>query len=427
MSAVAPELDKLSIVTDDGTEFTAIESATVSSEFLTPCDSFEIEIGGEFSLPDVAKKFPMGAAVQIKVNDVVQMTGYVDRQALRHSEHGPSRVLIRGRDFLSPLVDGHIDPNTQVPPSTTIAQLCSLVVLQQFNLQTYQILDDWQSANQAVGSKLKRKAGTSRHKRSDPIKELRPHHGEGAFAYLARVCSHYGYWPSADTENFGLVIACPDYSQAPSYSLVCKVDPGNTGAGRGNNILSGEAITDQTNAPSVVVVKGMDSGSGVKTQVKAQANNPVISLFKPMYINDRDSHDGQTAETKARLAMSRGMREFFAYECEVRGFSDPSNGNIYNDNTVAKITDEVAGVDGPMWVMSRRFTKSRSSGTRTQMKLLPLGTLLLDWQPDDFAGASPPAPTDYSKASADVGSQSPLKTASFTFQDVTFFKPQASG
>lgn len=422
MSDLAPEFDKLSIITDDGSEFTSIESATVSSTFLTPCDNFELEIGGEFALPDVAKKFALGKVVRIAVNDRVQMTGYVDATRLSYREHGGSKLLVRGRDFLSPIVDGNVDPRIKVAPSMTISDLVSLVILKEFGFTTYEIRDTPQAGDVAIGSGIKRGKYESRHKRRNPIKELRPHDQEGAFAYLARILTHYGYWMWADADDFGVVISGPDYDQSPSFELTCKYDPQATGAGRVNNIVSADATTDQTNIPSHVFLRGVDSGAGTKTAVKAMAVNPLVSLFKPAYVVDRDSHTKEMAETRARFFSAKQMRHFFQYECEVRGFSDPATGNVYNANTVGTVKDEITGTDGPLWVFGRRFRKSRDGGTRTSLTMIPLGTLLLDWQDD-----SPPAVApDYRAVSSNVGAQSPLKTDAFAVNGTQFYNSEAA-
>jgi len=421
------DLDTIKVVNiSTGKEFTNWESVTISSEFLTPCDSFQLEAGAEVAGPDLAKEiatFPRdgnGAAIQILVNDKVQFTGFVDTVEVS-CDRGGSKVSVSGRDILAPIVSGNIDPNMSVPKETTLAGLVELVVFKQFS-KSYVIFESDIASDIAIGAKSgKKKKYESRHKRDLTIKDIKPHANEGAFTYLSRILQHYGYWLWASQDGKGVVIGGPDYEQPPSYTLARYHDPGSaSGKGAGNNILRGALRQSETDVPSHVFVLGVAAGSAQKAAIKGMASNPFVTNFVPAYITDRDATSKEQAERIARLFLAKKMRNFLAYQCTVAGFSDRSNGNVYNTNAVASVHDEKTGTDGNMWVESRTFRKSRSAGSTTDLKLIPLNTLVLDWQAEE----SIKTVETYPDAAKDVGKKAPGKTGTWAIGDVSYWQSQ---
>lgn len=412
------ETDTIKLVNlDTGSEFTNWESAKLESDFLTPCDRFEFTAGAEIAGPDLAKKFPMGTFAAVDVNGKRQFQGIVKHVKLTASRNGTS-LTVTGYDILHPLVRGNINPRIEIPKETTIADLVQKVVNDQFALP-YAIFDNDNASAIAIGSDAvkKGKKYESRHKRDLKIKDIRPHDGEGAFDYVARILSHYGYWMWAQQDGLGVVIGGPDYEQTPAYTLVRKHDPNAGGAGLGNNILDATSDHNEESVPSHVFVRGSDAAAGAKGTVKAMAENPLVSYFVPAYIADRDASDRQKAETIARRFMAKQMRNWYVYECTVAGFSDPANGAIYNVNSVANVLDEKTGTEGRMWIESRTFEASRSGGKVTRLKLIPLGTLVLDWQPDETLTSV----VSFPDAAATAGKEAPIKTGKFSLADCTFF------
>lgn len=422
------ELDSIKVVNlSTGKEFTNWESVTISSEFLTPCDSFSLTCGAEIAGPDLAKQiasYPKdnkAAAIQILINDKPQITGFVDKLSVS-CDRGGTKVMVTGRDILAPIVSGNVDPRMPIPKETTIAGLVELVVFKQFS-KAYAIFESDIASDIAIGAKVggKKKKYESRHKRDLTIKDLKPHDNEGAFSYLSRILQHYGYWLWAAQDGSGVVIGGPDYDQEPAYELIRRHDPGSAkGIGRANNIVAGTLSQDETDVPSHVYVRGVDGGGGQKAAVKGMNSNPFVTNFVPAYLMDKDATSKEQAERIARLFMAKKMRNYLTYDCTVAGFSDRKTGGIYNVNAVAKVADEKTGTDGRMWVESRTFRKTRSEGSVTEMKLIPLGTLVLDWQSDEsITGVKP-----YPEAAKDVATKAPAKTGTFEVGDVSYWQSQ---
>jgi prophage tail gpP-like protein len=411
MSLYDTDLDSISVVNlKTGEEFRAIEQISLTSEFLTPCDSFTFSTGAEASGVDIGKKFAPGSKLQFLVNGTPQMTGFVDSIELS-CDRGGTFISVQGRDVLSTLVDSNIDPRMQVPKSPTIAQLAELVIVKQFGLEVgfaYANDSRVQGRGTKPGEKPKPWKG-SRHKQTDPLKEVTPKDNEGAFTYLSRIFTHHGYWMWASVDGTYVVIAGPDYEQPPSYDVINRFDTGTAHVGSANNVTHARFALDETGIPSQVFVRGVPNEDAAA--VTAMYKNPLASRFKPVYIRDQLATNKEKAERIARTFAARQQRNYCVYECTVAGFSDPVTKNIWQVDSVARVRDEILGLEGNMWIESRTFSKSRGGGTTTQLKLIPPGTILLDWQPDEKIEA----PTSYVVAQDGVGDGAPVNTGSYGF------------
>ena len=399
-----------------GERFELWESVSITSEFLTPCDSWSLDAGAEVAGPELATKLcrfdpskPRAPTIQILVNGKPQITGFVDECSIEVSDHGGTRVHVSGRDILGPIVSGNIDPRTPIAKETTIAKLCSLVIKEQFGYD-FLITDDDRSDIAIGTSTAKKKKYESRHNRDLTIKDIKPHDSEGAFSYLSRILTHYGYWLYASPDGTSVVVSGPDYEQAPSYHLTMLRDPTGSGAGRGNNITKAKFALKFQDQPSVVYVRGVDGGAGTKGKIVGMSVNSAQPLMVPCYICDKNAKTKDQAERIAQTFLARKRKDFLVYTVTVAGFSDrtpgPTFGNVWNTNTVVQIEDENTGTSGAMWIESRTFRKSRQ-GTFTELKCIPLDSLLLDWQP----GKVPPEPVPYPITLTLTATTAPGKTA----------------
>lgn len=389
---------------------------TVNSDFLTPCDSFNLTAGADQKAIDIARDLAADSKVQILVGSEAILTGYVDEVDLE-PERGGTSVRISGRDILGPVVDGHVDPRLQVGKETTIEELVSLV-LSQWGLP-YGILRQNNSAAALSRGAPRKEWSKSRHKRRDPIKDVKPRSGEGAFGYLSRILQHYGYWLYASAEGDSVVVAGPDYDHEPAFKLVRagmgKLERAQGGCG--NNIIKGSAKTSTTSMPSHVYVRGADSSRGEKAKILVCVTFDKVRRFKPMYIEDQHATDAESAERIARLALAKKACDFFSYNCTVSGFRDSVKGGIYCVDGIAQIYDQACGVRGPMWIKSRTFTQSRS-GSFTDLSLIPLGTLLFDLDASEQSELALP----YEKAlSQMVTKNAPVLSGNFSQNGVDYF------
>lgn len=415
MVATSPEDDRLEVrAIRSGKTFADWETITIASDFLTPCDTFALESGGELSPVQIMRDLPMGSPVEFLINGTVFMTGQVDL-AHTKSTRGGSRLSITGRDFLARIVDSNVDPRMQISKGIDVDGLVKLVMTQ-FGLLG--LVNDNGAKVRPLGKAKGGKAYSAKHKRTDPLKEITPKANQGAYDYLEKILAHAGYhlWAAPTFPN--VVVAGPDYDQPTSYSFTKLQGAGSVR----NNVLDSDAQVNETNVPSHVYVKGASSKAGTKTGYTAFASQGLTSSVKVVYLDDPEATTKEKAERIARTFLARKMRELMVYNCVVDGFTDRKSGNVYCVDTLGSVDDEVAGVKGTMWVESRTFTRSRSDGTKTVLKLVPPKMLLLDWQPDETIGP----PISYEQAAKDANEPGEFeRNRIYQFNGVTFFTPRA--
>ena len=379
MANVDREVDVMILNTYTGEEFLYWKSFSLQDSFLTPCAQFSLTAGSNISPLEIARKLPEGSPVKIYVNGNIQLTGFVDSLSLS-SNRGGSEVIISGRDFLSQLVDGNIDPNFNKPKEVTIEQLVKIVLTDQFRIDA-EIDLTYSSRNIATGKtkKTTAKPTKSRTHSNDPLKSTEVQGNEGAFQYLSRILAYHGYWMRASPDGGKVILAPPEYDQDFSAILWKRYakDPQSEG-----NIEGSKLDLNGTSVPSDVFVRGRDSGAGKRGKVYATIHNQLSPRWKPVYVQDEMAKDQKSAETIARSFMAKQQRNYLKYSCTVKGFTNEHTKETYNVDTVVDVYDEPLGVRGLWWVETRNFTLSRS-GASTELNVIPLGTLVLDWQPDE--------------------------------------------
>lgn len=391
------ELDSLRLdMPFTGQTFTLWTSATLADDFLSPCQKLTLEVAADETRFAYTTGIRKGDAFTFYVNDAPQCSGYVDEVEISYDGHSGTKVTIQARDGLSRLVDGNVDERMPVTDKMTLADLLDLLFLKQFSYPDWTIFEDnGKGRDLAVSKAVKARVTKRRKSIKDPLKDVRPHPGEGGYAYLTRICHRMGLHPRVMPNGVGVIIAAPEYDQDPAYTFVNL----RGSAGKANNILRGRARSSSTGVPSHVWVRGKGSEAGPKAKYLGFYDNSANSpIFKPFYHKDDQATSKEQCDAVAAYIVGKAMREAFAYEITVRGFSDPQTGRVFNVDTIANVKDEQAGIDGKMWVESRTFRKSRA-GTTTDLKLLPANALILDYLVADSAPIPEP---NYPKAAAKV-------------------------
>lgn len=385
---MADRNDRLRIVNaKTGDALDVWESAEASSDFLTPCDTFRFDAGSEAAPVEIARRFPPGANVIVSAvlhegREAVLLDGYVDAVDMSSDRGGGRRLTIEGRDFLSQVVDSHVDPRKPPPGQPTIEQVNDFVLKGQFKLE-YEITEENVKTHEAIGRRLKKRPPLrpSRRSRKQSVNDSVPRDNEGAWQYLARLNSDHGYWLSAGRtpERRYAIIAGPNYDQDSHYGLRLLRGP----AGAANNVIKSSLRVDESGVPSHVYVKGGFFGRGDQAGNVSMAENAVVSRFKPAFIVDQKAKTKESTERIARMLLGKQIRNYFTYRATVQGIVDEETGALYAADTMVDVRDDDMGVSGLWWVESCTVRKSRKSGTTTELKLIPPGTLVLDWQPDE--------------------------------------------
>ena len=382
-----PDLDRLVLLAETGDAFDLWTECTIEDSFLDPCQTMRLRVGVDETRFGLVNRLRKGSQFQVQVNGAPQLSGFIDAVSIDSSHSGTS-VEVAGRDILSPVVDSHVDRKLAVPKGVTLRGLARLVFQEQFALPVIfgrglaDLADSDAAAiaarNQAVGKPVAARPRAKRKRPTDPMKDVRPRPNEGGYQYFSRFAHRVGYHAWAQPDGQGVILGAPCYDQDAIGELVNL----RGGYGAGNTIERSSIRSDNTAVPSHVYVYGKSSKPGDKSTILGYAVNESAPFFKPFYVTDEESDDKDHADAYARFLLGKALRTASVYQVTVRGFSDPKTGAIYNVDTVLNVTDEVCGVDGPMWVERRVFRKSRG-GTFTDLTLIPADSLLLDYYASD--------------------------------------------
>jgi prophage tail gpP-like protein len=387
-----PDCDKLVLVLEDGSELDFWTQATISDDFLTPCQTMTLSIGVDEARWDIVNKIRLGDAFKVLVNGNPVMSGFLDSVDVTVDHGGGASMSVSGRDILAPVVDGNINPRMQVRKEMSLVDLAFQVFAEEFHLPIT-VFDDLndidRGRNISAGRKIATKSRKGKRSTKDPMKELRPHANEGGFQYFTRFAHRVGFHAWAMPDGSGVIIGTPTWDQEPLCKLL-----GLRGQNKGNSIERAHGKLDLTQVPSDVWVRGKSTKPGDKSQPIGYAHFDAAPFFKPFYVTDAESDDKEHADTVARFILGKALRHAATYEITVRGLSDPGSGSVYNVDTVLDVHDERAGISGLLWVEQRTFRKSRS-GTYTDMKLIPADSLLMDYYANE---SPPPPPADYKAA-----------------------------
>lgn len=383
-------------------------SYSFTSAFLTPADSFSFEVSDWALTPEERRAINAGAEVKLVLDGVLQASGYIDKVSLKASRSGGAVMAITGRDAFGHVVDSNIDPRTKFKPEHTILHIAK-TVLEPFGFTDF-VSDN--ADNRTAASKYKAKTS----KRGKPIKKsglaaLRPHEKEGCYAFLARVCTRFGFWIWPSVDGTTAILSTPDFGQEPMGVIR------RTRSGVANNVLEGEVAYDLTAQPSFVVAEAFGGGGewghsklrvviinpfveladDIEAELKrfepytlvnyyddaADHTGPVPTIIgsirnrrpRPMFLHDAESTDLEQLKNFARREMSGLTRKFMTAKYTIAGHT--IDGTVPVCDSVWLVEDEIGDVYEAMWCTSRTLKRSRSSGTTTDLELIRLNTMVL--------------------------------------------------
>lgn len=249
------------------------------------------------------------------------------------------------------------------------------------------------------------------------IKKLQPKFNQTFMQFveehLARF--HLHCWAMANGD--GIVIGTPDYS-SDNYLGQQII---NKRSGSSNNVKHGELFLDYFSQPSLIIAAGKQGGGDnayVRVRV-AKINeflgfnsdfsiidsvNNSINKFKglvPLKLSDLGrtlvsnysyyftkpivpralylEHSDTATTHELEGIVNRKMAEFqkkaITLKYTLQGHD--YQGIPWKHNTLVNIDDEILNVHGQFWLQTVTYRKSRSSGTLSELALIPIGTLQL--------------------------------------------------
>lgn len=426
-----------------GVEIRNWERYRCTSRFLCPCDQFEFSVGDQ-DIDAALEVTQPGVAVDIAINDRTVLTGFIDKRIVASSRRGGTMLDVIGRDILGPVVSANIDPKFQFADSLTVLDVAA-AVLTPFTITTIYndgalnvntqtgatqkpsttaenasvqlpkltVNDDGSLSTSFSTVQVKQIISKNPSLKTVQLQQLKPHFGEGAYEYLSRVCKRFGFhiWASAD--GSGVIIALPDFSGPPIYTLK------HSRTDTDSNVIDGRAETDLDAQPSCIFASGgaqsplfsdpktilqcimvneivgtdadgniLPDVQGIIARYKGAKVLPLRSqlqkarksfndslISRPMFLKDDESRSIAQLEAFVRRKMAETQHKALLAHYTVEGHTQ--NGIPWTVNTMCNVEDDVAGINEPLWLMERTFEKSRIGGTVTHLTLVRPFTIAL--------------------------------------------------
>lgn len=204
------------------------------------------------------------------------------------------------------------------------------------------------------------------------VTEAQPHPGESVWSYLERHAERLGImmWMSPRGD---LILGNPNYSATPLYRFVqrCTNDPNDP-----NNYVSGRHHESIANRYSKVTVYGRAHGNDItRSRIRAVAKDDSLPFVRQKIEHRPDC----TTQALADRAAKRIIRESVAADDQIDiSADDHGQGHyLYAINTTAEYVNEYDDVADRRFLVSRTFQRSRSAGTSTEIRMIPLNSLTL--------------------------------------------------
>lgn len=382
------------------------ESYEVKTSILQQPSAFSLRLGSNDLAIDILNLAIPGTPFELSINGRLLQTGIIDFRGVPSAKS--TDVEIRGRDWLSVLVDSYVPEDQEFAQKSyydLTRKVLDLAGLTEAKGHFLQILNDT-NRRLLTGSSLVPREGT------EVATELftgalggtgnlvfqtpKTKTGERYWDFLQRQYKLAGLflWASPDKT---IVLAAPNANQPPSYSLFrARARPG---ASENSNILDCSWRDDTTMRHSECRVFGRSGGGkkGIETcdgvfvdpdfeplgqgqgLAPSTAFNPQYKLNKTIVIHDADVKNREQCEFVARRIISEERRAGWQLEYTVAGhtvFSESADNQTatWGPDTVVQVDDEELGMHGQFYLEA--CTYSRTPQTTTKLTLMRTTDLL---------------------------------------------------
>lgn len=306
-----------------------------------------------------------GMRCELRINDILALTGIIDRVADGDDKRG-SLLQVEGRDLMGLLVDSYVEDFPDIQDITLKAlaeQLLAKVPFIDRKAVRYQsglAGSAAGGAGESASGALKALGVDRKHTHIDP--------GETIFHVLKRAAMSRG------ATFFGLpdgtfVFGRPKAGGRPPFSIVHRVD------GRGNNAFRTRRVRDISRRYSTIKVVGQQQGREVlgagDINIEASVTDDQVPFHKPLVAVLDD--DDLSPANYARLLLEMQRAEGFALTYSVPGHSQ--NGRNWTVNEMCRVRDTKRGIAGDYLIAGRAFELSKQDGRITELRLSLPGVL----------------------------------------------------
>jgi prophage tail gpP-like protein len=365
---------------------------------LTASDSWSFTLSQDtLSQIDLTAIVPR-TRVQISINDVVQSQGILDDVRVKSDRSGGTVVTLAGRNWISPAIDSHCDPNLRLKESQTLLDALQ-AILGPFGVTVF-AADNTANRNAITG----RVYGVKTTKTGKPIKsyvnhELKPYQQEGAWQFAERVAQKHGLCLWAANDGQTVIVGKPDYEQEARYQIRhLTSDPSQ------NNVIESDVTISGQDQPTVILACGPGSGGDfANSTLRSAIVNPIIQAdygaivaaypsvkfvpvpaeiipfepmtdpgARPLFVYDAESNDQNELDNFVLRELSMLVRKSLTAHYTIMGHQLAGQ-NVAVD-TIVDVEDDRSGLHMPLWIISRSFRKSANAGTTTTIEAIRVGS-----------------------------------------------------
>lgn len=351
-----------------GQRFQAITYAVSTAFFSRQPSTFTANIRVGDPLRVAYEKIVPGMQYEIRIDDVLQMSGRLDAVNGVVDQSG-SILNVTGRDILARLHDATADRDYGFAQSTYLEIVERVLKIVGIDAQIVFSNDANRAATSGKKQKvLKSVTTTGKGKTGFDQSAMHIKSGEAWYPWLVQILNHAGLVIRA-TALGQIALTAPNPDQAPTYSFT--VAPAQD---RGKKFVTkASKKNDTTTRASKFIVRCRGGGkkSGSKDIEGVAVDDEMVGwgIERVRTIKDfkGGTVDAATRFAKRKLAETRRLG--FAYMYEIVGHTwqsdDGRDSAIWTPDTIAYIDDQEHGYAGPMWIESADF--SRGPATVTQI------------------------------------------------------------
>jgi prophage tail gpP-like protein len=382
-----------------GTRYENSTSWSLQQAYFTPADAFEFTVTDSKNPGKLRDTFRPWQPVNLYLNDLVQLTGRIDK--IEGTGSGELDLKVSGRDYFAAFVDAGCDTSFRVAKGDTLESLV-MRLLAPFGVTSVSGDGFAMLRNARTGRSSQ---GTPKDYRAVELEDDKPQEGQGVFQFLNSILARHGFLLQPTEEAYGVALVQPEFTTRPHGVLRRSLsNPDLT------NIKSGVASRDYTNVPTVTIARSRSMSTGgkaaptrsivpsfgagspatigelpevkrifgsiaVKTPFKPGETGDSARVYKPMFYHDDASRNQEQLDRGLRRELAERLQGTLIYRCEVDGIEAP-DGSIFCVDTLLTIDDDVENVHEDCWV-SERDVSDQGDGPSTTLTLIRPGSYVL--------------------------------------------------
>lgn len=333
----------------NGVEYKDFIEASVTTSLESVANDFTFSASAVGDFPPLRE----GDAVQIKVNSILVLTGFIE-SINGQVQEGTHIVTYAGRDRTGDFID---------------SQLSVLDDIKASNALTLKVIIEKVLAH--IGSDLKVVDALNPAPFNEAEDIIDPEVGSGALNFIAKYVKKRQAILSSTAEGDLLVTQS---SPSDSSEVVQSLNPGNdnnviqeTWAINSNALFNRYIHQAQLN-PRALNFAGDSVSQNVEDQ-KGASSNTTVRTGRQKVTVEPDSYSAEQLQNRALWTNQLSRAQATRYGCTVKGHETPTGG-IWVVNTLVQINSAAADVNRKMLLSSATFTQGEGKPTLTALQFV---------------------------------------------------------